>query len=109
MAAATRLSARANPASWQYCRNVAIRGRRTNLRLESDYWRSLQDICKREDLTLQQLCEEVDRRRGAVKLTQALRCFVIDYYRRATPQLGNSGVQLTMVLDAIFWPRIPGC
>lgn len=84
------------PISWQSCRNVVVDGRRTDLRLENAYWSSLKDICAREGFTLNELCGEIERRRGPTKLTQALRRFVVDYYRRATP---TSADGMTPVLD----------
>lgn len=89
--------------SWQSCRNVVVGGRRTNLRLENAYWGSLKDICAREGFTLNELCSEIERRRGPTKLTQALRRFVIDYYRRAVPA-SSDGMRpvLDTVLDTLF-------
>lgn len=88
---------------WQSCRNVVVCGRRTNLRLENAYWSSLKDICAREGFTLNKLCGEIERRCGPTKLTQALRRFVIDYYRRAA-SASSDGVRpvLDTVLDTLF-------
>lgn len=65
------------------CRNVTVRGRRTSLRMEPYMWDSLKDICEREKLTLNQLCTEVDRRRGRSNLTASIRVFIVTYFREA--------------------------
>lgn len=71
--------------SWQVCRNVVVTGRRTTVRMEAAFWDGLAEIGRREGLELNQLCSLVDRRRGGVKLTPALRMFVVGYFRKAVP------------------------
>ncbi|NYZ16921.1 ribbon-helix-helix domain-containing protein [Azospirillum sp. RWY-5-1] len=71
--------------SWQVCRNVVVTGRRTTVRMEAAFWDGLAEIGRREGLELNQLCSLVDRRRGGVKLTPALRMFVVGYFRVAVP------------------------
>ena len=65
------------------CRNVTVSGRRTSLRMEPLLWDSLKDICEREDLTLNELCTQIDSRRGEANLTASIRVFIISYYRAA--------------------------
>ncbi len=65
------------------CRNVTVSGRRTSLRMEPLLWDSLKDICDREDLTLNELCTQIDARRGDANLTASIRVFIISYYRAA--------------------------
>lgn len=65
------------------CRNVKVSGRRTSLRMEPYIWDSLKEICEREGLTLNQICTEVDRRRGDANLTASIRVFIVSYYRNA--------------------------
>lgn len=65
------------------CRNVTVSGRRTSLRMEPLLWDSLRDICDRENMTLNQLCTEIDRRRGEANLTASIRVFIVSYYRKA--------------------------
>jgi predicted DNA-binding ribbon-helix-helix protein len=67
------------------CRNVTVNGRRTSLRMEPLLWDSLKDIAERENLSINQVCSEIDRRREAANLTAALRVFIISYYRNAAP------------------------
>lgn len=62
-------------------RNVVVCGRRTSVRMEVVMWRSLMDICDREDLTLNDVCTMVDKVRGDTGLTAALRVLIVAYYR----------------------------
>ncbi len=62
-------------------RNVVVSGRRTSVRMEVVMWRSLMDICDREDLTLNDVCTMVDKVRGDTGLTAALRVLIVAYYR----------------------------
>ncbi|MBP2312953.1 ribbon-helix-helix domain-containing protein [Azospirillum soli] len=82
--------------------NVMINGRRTSMRLEPFMWTALAEIARREDLSIHQLCSEIDRRlhdgRPAPaedggrpgkrapdhsSLTSAVRVFIADYFLTA--------------------------
>lgn len=56
-------------------------GRRTSVRLEPEFWAALDDICRREGLTLSDLCHRIDRTRRT-GLTAALRLHVVAYFRQ---------------------------
>lgn len=73
------------------CRNVTVSGRRTSLRMEPLLWDSLKEISERENLSINRICSEIDRRRGCANLTAALRVFIISYYRNAM-QLSPQGM-----------------
>ncbi len=83
--------------------NIMIAGHRTSMRLEPSMWDALEDIGRREALTVNQLCtrikerlEEQSRRRGVpaaeadVTLTSAVRVFIAAYYRRACTEDGHN-------------------
>ncbi len=53
--------------------------------MEPLLWDSLREICEREDMTIHQLCSQIDQRRGAANLTAAIRIFIVSYYRGASP------------------------
>lgn len=63
-------------------RNVTVGGRRTSLRLETEIWDALGEICGREGLTLNQLCTFLEEQRRGSNRSSALRAFVVDYFRR---------------------------
>lgn len=99
-----------SPSHGPVLRNVTVSGRRTSLRLEPAFWSGLNEICAREGMILNQLCTVVDRRRGAMTLTQSVRVFVVSYFRSATPEVRTAAPtnhdrapspQLRNVLDAI--------
>jgi len=70
-------------------RNVTVAGHRTSMRLEPEMWDALSEICRRERLTIHDVCTAVDARRTASTLTAALRVFVMGYYRTACTEDGH--------------------
>ena len=73
-------------------RNIKLAGRRTSLRLESEFWDALDEIVAREDSTLSALCERIKGRRAAANLTAAVRLYVLRYFRSAATESGHRGV-----------------
>jgi predicted DNA-binding ribbon-helix-helix protein len=73
-------------------RNVFVGKRRTSLRLEPAMWDALTEICRREDLTVHQLCALIDERRLASSLTAAIRVFIVNYFRSAATEDGHAGI-----------------
>lgn len=65
------------------CRNISVNGRRTSLRMEPMLWDALCEICDRESMTLNQICSQIDQRRGGANLTASIRVFIISYLRAA--------------------------
>jgi len=83
--------------------NIMIGGHRTSMRLEPSMWDALEDIARREGVSVNDLCsrikvrlDEQARRRGIgpednnVTLTSAVRVFIAAYYRRASTDEGHS-------------------
>jgi predicted DNA-binding ribbon-helix-helix protein len=71
-------------------RNVTISGRRTSLRLESETWRALEEICTREGKNFHEVCTMIEERRSVSNRTSAVRSFIIDYYRVAATETGHA-------------------
>lgn len=68
--------------TYEYVRkNVTIHGHRTSMSLETAIWSGLEEICKREDITFNQLCSLIDRSRETISRTSAVRTFIVNYYR----------------------------
>ncbi len=61
--------------------NVRVKGRRTSVRLEREMWDALNEICDREELSLDQICAHVADTNGDRGFTSSLRVFIINYYR----------------------------
>ena len=62
-------------------RNVVINGFRTSLRMEEEIWEALDDVCRREGLSLNELCSLIDVGRTATSRTSAIRTFTVAYLR----------------------------
>lgn len=76
------------------CRNVTINGRRTSIRMEPVLWDALHDICQREALSLNEVSSLVDRNRGEIGLTAAVRVFVIGYFREAALRFAEAAAPI---------------
>lgn len=85
--------------------NIMVGGHRTSMRLEPSMWDALEDIARREGLTINKLCtwikERIDQQaqlrgipaeKADVTLTSAVRVFIAAYYRRACTEEGHSRV-----------------
>lgn len=79
-------------------RCVVLSGRRTSLRLDRPMWDALDEICRREQLKLNDLCAMVAARLGerdgasteaGMGLTRALRVFIVHYFRTAATDAGH--------------------
>lgn len=73
-------------------RNIRIEGRRTSLRLEPTMWDALDEICHRETITRDQLCEMIYKFQHASTLTAAVRVFVVSYYRAAATEESHANI-----------------
>ena len=69
-------------------KNAMINGHRTSLRLEQSLWDAVDDICRREDLTVHQFFTLIDNQRQGNSRTSAVRSFVVDYIRALVPKNG---------------------
>ena len=72
-------------------RNVSLQDRRTSVRLEPAMWEALDEICRREGTSINDLVGLIDRQRRESKLTAAIRVFVMAYYRAASTDEGHAG------------------
>jgi predicted DNA-binding ribbon-helix-helix protein len=70
-------------------RNVVVGAKRTSLRLEPAMWKSLEEIARREAVSLHRLCTEIDARRRESSLTAAIRVFILSYFRAAATEQGH--------------------
>jgi predicted DNA-binding ribbon-helix-helix protein len=56
------------------------------MRLELYSWDALREICERENLSLNELCSMIDKRRGVMGLTAAIRVMILGYFRETLAQ-----------------------
>ena len=81
-------------------RNITVDGHRTSIRLEPEFWAGLADIAQSEELTVDQLCSEVDRGAGELSRTAAIRVFITSYMaRRAQRSAGQIPRSFTPAAD----------
>ncbi len=62
--------------------SLTLRGHRTSVSLESEFWQAFRDIAAERGVTLNQLAIEIDEQRsGDVGLASAIRVFLLNRYR----------------------------
>lgn len=71
-------------------RNVTIHGRRTSMKLEPDMWDALDEICRRERLSVHDICGLIAERHRGNNLTAAMRVFILGYFRAAATDDGHA-------------------
>jgi hypothetical protein len=72
------------------------------VRLEPSYWEALDEICRREELTVDELCTDLRERLAEqtkrlpdrsdadrVSLANAIRVFTVGYFRQAATETGH--------------------
>jgi|SRR6516162_3413731 len=70
-------------------RNVTVGDRRTSMRLERAMWDALQEICRREGMSLNELVTEIDAQRTESSLTAAIRVHLLRYFSAAATDEGH--------------------
>jgi len=62
--------------------SLTLRGHRTSVSLEAEFWQAFRDIAAERGVTLNQLAIQIDEgRSGDVGLASAIRVFVLNRYR----------------------------
>jgi predicted DNA-binding ribbon-helix-helix protein len=85
------LSPRPLPPSNLVSRNITVSGHRTSVRLEPEMWNGMRDICRREKLTMHQVCSFVaEAKPSNSSLTAAIRVFIMAYFRAAATEDGHN-------------------
>ena len=69
--------------------NIVVDGRRTSVRLEPAMWDALQDIARRQQVTVHDLVTRIDRTRTTSGLTAAIRVYIVNFYRDAALRAGQ--------------------
>lgn len=83
-------------------REVWIGDTSQQVRLEPSYWDALEEICRREDVSVDDLCADLQRRMveqsrrvrdrdgDRASLANAVRVFTVGYFRQAATESGHS-------------------
>ncbi|MDP2738185.1 MAG: ribbon-helix-helix domain-containing protein [Pseudorhodobacter sp.] len=62
--------------------SLTLRGHRTSVSLETEFWRAFRDIAAARGVAINALAVEIDEaRRGDVGLASMIRVFVLRHYR----------------------------
>jgi predicted DNA-binding ribbon-helix-helix protein len=62
-------------------RSITIRGHRTSVSLEAEFWEALRETAAQDGRTLAALVAEIDSRRGRTPLSSAIRVHLLGRYR----------------------------
>ena len=64
--------------------SVTLRGHRTSISLEEDFWQAFREIAEAQGKGLNELAAEIDEARGVSSgLASAIRLYVLRHYRQA--------------------------
>lgn len=65
-------------------RSLTLKGHRTSVSLEDDFWHAFREISEKKGKPINVLAAEIDSDRGLeIGLASAIRLFVLRHYRRA--------------------------
>jgi predicted DNA-binding ribbon-helix-helix protein len=67
-------------------RSVVVGGRNTTVSLEAAFWKALNEIASKRDMTLSGLITAIGSERQQGNLSSAIRLFVLDFYRDQVPR-----------------------
>jgi predicted DNA-binding ribbon-helix-helix protein len=70
-----------NPMTQKTRLNLSIQGRRTSIALEAGVWDCLTEICRREELSLDELCDEIISQSEGISMASAIRICALEYFR----------------------------
>lgn len=64
--------------------SLSIKGHRTSISLEDEFWAGLKEIATERSLSVAALVAEIDAARGSRNLSSAIRVAVLAHARRST-------------------------
>jgi len=63
-------------------RSLTLRGHRTSVSLEEEFWRAFREIAEEKSIPINALAAEIDEARGVESgLASAIRLYVLKHYR----------------------------
>ena len=75
-------------------RSIVLRGHKTSVSLEDEFWKGLKEIAGKRLMTLSTLVDGIDVQRQQGNLSSALRLFVLDFYRSQISEVaGREGLR----------------
>ncbi len=68
--------------------SLTLKGHRTSVSLEPEFWRSFRDIARARNIPINELAAEIDKGRGIDRgLASAIRVYVLTFYKDQTDAL----------------------
>ncbi|MFV0490336.1 MAG: ribbon-helix-helix domain-containing protein [Pseudorhodobacter sp.] len=62
--------------------SLTLRGHRTSVSLEPEFWQAFREIAQTREIGLNELAAEIDEaRQGEIGLASAIRVFILAWYR----------------------------
>lgn len=62
-------------------RSIVLRGHKTSISIEDDFWSALKEMALERQQTLSAVVEAIDKQRHSGSLSSAIRVFVVRHYR----------------------------
>lgn len=63
-------------------RSLTLKGHRTSVSLEEEFWQAFRDIAREKDMPINALAAEIDVKRDPeIGLASAIRVFILNWYR----------------------------
>ena len=67
-------------------RSLTLRGHRTSVSLEEEFWQAFREIAAEKSIPINALAADIDAERGPdLGLASAIRLHVLRHYRRSSP------------------------
>lgn len=71
-------------------RSLTLRGHRTSVSLEDEFWRAFREIASESNRPFNELAAEIDETRGLeTGLATAIRLYVLEHYRTRAARISN--------------------
>lgn len=71
-------------------RSLTLKGHRTSVSLEDDFWQAFRDIAEEKQMPINMLAAEIDSDRGFDSgLASAIRLYVLKHYRQLVTQTSD--------------------
>ena len=64
--------------------NIIVEGRRTSLALELGIWESLTEMCRQQQQSLDETCEDIVRKAEGISMASAIRTAVLEHFMART-------------------------
>ena len=85
--------------------SIEVSGQRTSLSLEVEFWTALQQIADQQQISVQELIEQIQQGYQPARLTSAIRLFVLKHYQKHAKGLVDVGTDTTPRLRSEPAPR----